>query len=99
MKKAFTGFLCSGVVAFALIIMPAVAAQDCPMTYETFEVAVPHIDLESCPETMAMDGTFCRATVGGDRVHIFSFAETDDQCLRQVKSFDEESFTLTVEPQ
>ncbi len=98
MRGKFTGVVCTGVIALATFTWPAVAVQPCPMTYETFEIAVPHIDLASCPEKDGKGGIFCRATVGGDRVHIFYFSETDDQCLQQVKSFSDESFTLAVTP-
>jgi hypothetical protein len=94
----FTGALCCGAIALAGIAGQALAAQPCPMTYETFEIAVPHIDLTSCPEKDGKGGIFCRATVGGDRVHIFYFSEADDQCLQQVKSFSDESYTLAVTP-
>lgn len=74
----------------------AVAAGSCPMSYQTFETAVPHIDLEACPKGSTHKNAFCRASTGGDQVHIFFFANDDKQCLLEVKSYDEESFSFEL---
>ena len=77
---------------------PAFAEETkCAMTYEQFEFAVPHIDLESCPSDLAADGRFCRAGTATDMVHIFAFEEADSQCLVGVTSLDEDRFTLLIE--
>ena len=96
MKKRFIGLL-----AFLGLVMNvsgelAIASQNCAMTYETFEVAIPHIDMESCPGGDTGKKTFCRASVGADRVHVFYFADEGGECLMLVKSFDEDGFTLSV---
>lgn len=48
------------------------------LTYDQFEVAVPHMDLETCPGSMAADGVFCRATFNHDEIHVFAFHEGGD---------------------
>ncbi|CTQ32423.1 hypothetical protein [Jannaschia rubra] len=57
------------------------------LTYEQFEVAVPHVDLETCPEDLAQDGVFCRGTILHDELHIFVFADEDAQVLRGMQSY------------
>lgn len=79
---------------FVLATFPA-AAQDCPLTYEKFEFAVPHIDLEACPNEMAGDKRFCRATIGGDMLHVYAFAEDGEQCLLGMQSLAEDKFQIT----
>ncbi len=72
------------------------ASPQCPLTYETFESAVPHIDLEECPEPGMADTAFCRVSAGGEQLHLFYFSLKEDQCLLQVRSFDEEDYTLSL---
>ncbi len=96
MKVAVVGLMTCSMFAFVLTDEAAGASQKCSISYETFEVAVPHIDMENCPDGDATKGAFCRASVGGDQVHIFYFAENGDQCLLQVKSFEADEFSLTV---
>lgn len=84
------------VLASITAITSTTAAQHCAITYETFEVAVPHIDLESCPGGKAEKGVFCRAATGGDRLHIFHFSGDGDLCLLRVESLDEDQFSLAV---
>lgn len=85
-------------VACALVasLAPAAAQTKCPMTYETFEFAIPHLDLEKCPADLAREKAFCRATTGNDAVHVFIFAEDGDQCLLGVKSYRGEAYQLNV---
>lgn len=89
-------------LAIALLILtastsitPAVAAA-CPLTYATFEVAIPHIDLETCPDVFDNEAIFCRATIGSDQVHIFAFSTDGDNCLLSVVSFNEGEFSLDL---
>ena len=91
----------SFLAGFALIVgsgVPATAA-DCPMTYAQFEAAVPHVDVEACPKNSLGGKPFCRASAGGDQVHVFFFAEDGDQCLLKLQSFDEDAFELTIKPE
>ncbi|MGR3540905.1 MAG: hypothetical protein ACU0BS_05695 [Hasllibacter sp.] len=73
----------------ALAFPLGLAAQEAiPLSYEAFEFAVPHVDLETCPESLARDGVFCRATLNLDQVHVFAFSEDAGQPLVAVESFD-----------
>ena len=86
--------VCAFVVTRA--VSPSVAAQDCVLKYETFEYAVPHIDLETCPEANMDKTAFCRASVGGEQVHLFYFAKDGEQCLLKVRSFEEGRYSLEL---
>jgi hypothetical protein len=74
----------------------AIAQTSCPLTYATFEFAVPHLDLPACPADLARDGVFCRASTGNDAVHVFVFSQQGEQCLVTVKSYKEGQYQLTV---
>lgn len=80
----------------AALVSPvsALAAATCPMTYETFETAVPHLDAESCPDQNLKDKAFCRISVGGDQAHVFYFASDGEQCLLKVESYDDEDMDI-----
>ncbi|PVA11474.1 hypothetical protein DC366_00380 [Pelagivirga sediminicola] len=73
--------------ALALCAAPLFAAGTAQLTYAQFELAVPHLDLEACPASMAEDGTFCRATLRHDEIHVFSFREDGDQPMTGFQSF------------
>lgn len=96
MKLTGIGLIALSILFVAMTGSTAIASQKCAMTYETFEVAIPHIDLESCPGVDTGKKVFCRASAGGDRVQVFFFSSDGDECLLRVKSFDEDAFTLTV---
>jgi hypothetical protein len=82
----------AAVIATALFAAPALAQPAaCPLPYKVFEFAVAHIDLAACPKS-----AFCRATVGGDAVHVFVFAEDGEQCLRSVSSYETGKFALDI---
>ena len=59
-----------------------------PLTYAIFEASVPHLDLASCPEGLPQTGSFCRAAVLHDMVHVFAFAEDGDSPLVAYAAFD-----------
>lgn len=91
-------------LAIALSLLPILAAAaanahdaPCPLPYMTFEYAVPHLDLDSCPAAFGEGAIFCRASVANDQLHVFAFEETGDQCLIRVVSYYEDDFTLAVE--
>ena len=77
------------------VAAPALAAE-CALNYEQFEVGVPHTDLETCPESMAADGTYCRLSLVAETVTIFAFAEATD-CLVATRVYSDEEFKLTVD--
>ena len=75
----------------------AAAAQEaCPLAYPAFEFAVPHIDLDACPDGLAEGPAFCRASIAGDALHIFVFDDDDAQCLAALVSLDEEAFAINL---
>ena len=86
------------VLGAAALFAPAVAYAKaaCPLTYQTFEFAIPHLDLEACPRSLARDGVFCRATTGNDAVHVFVFSQERDKCLVASKTFAAGEFELTL---
>ncbi len=66
-----------------LVTTPTLADDGAAMTlgYETFEYAVPHVDLAACPGELAAEGRFCRATMHSEELHVFAFAEDGEQPL------------------
>lgn len=57
-------------------------------TYDVFEAAVEHADLEGCPAEFDPEAVFCRITLANDMAHIFVFAYGGDQPLLAVKSYE-----------
>ena len=76
--------------ALTLLAPPLLADDAAPLTYAQFEAAVPHLDLERCPSSMAQAGMFCRATLRHDEIHVFSFREDGEQPMTGFKSFPAE---------
>jgi hypothetical protein len=72
------------------------AQTPCAMTYETFEFAVPHLDLESCPKDLARKGAFCRASAANDAVHVFVFSEEGDRCLLSARSYQVGQYQFAI---
>jgi hypothetical protein len=66
------------------------ADQPQPMTldYATFEAAVAHVDLETCPTSLSGADRFCRATLAHEQVHVFAFSMEGDSPLVGFASFD-----------
>lgn len=69
----------------------SVFADALPLSYEAFEVSIPHFGLEDCPSSMNVDNGFCRATFHSEEVHIFAFSYDGDSPLIGFKSFSAES--------
>ena len=80
---------------FATTATPLFAetASPLPLTYETFEVSIPHVDLENCPDNLAAAEVFCRATLANDQMHVFAFSEKGDSPLVGFASFDVDNLT------
>ena len=87
-------------VCIALTALPfhAAASDDCAMTYETFEHAVPHIDLEECPEPALRESAFCRVSAGGEKFHLFYFDIEGDNCLLNARSIEEDDYAFSLKP-
>ncbi len=79
----------------ASLAAPALA-QDCPLPYSIFEFAVPHVDLEECPGDLGAEDEFCRATLATDHLHVYVFAEDGEQCLREVRSYGDDEFEISI---
>ncbi|AVO36474.1 hypothetical protein [Pukyongiella litopenaei] len=60
--------------------------ENAPMTYELFETAIEHVDLDTCPGEFDGDASFCRMTLASDMAHIFVFSHDGDQPLLAVKT-------------
>lgn len=71
-----------------LTALPAFAT-DAPLalTYEAFETAVPHVDLEACPVDLAAEDRFCRLTTNTDQLNVFVFSTEGDQPLVALQSW------------
>jgi hypothetical protein len=77
-------------LALASLVSTQAAAQSpCVVNYESFEFAIPHLDLAECPKDVARPGAFCRVTTANDSVHVFVFEEKNKQCLLAVKSYSD----------
>ena len=78
-------------IATLLAISPiaALAAEPeaMPLTYETFELSVVHLDLETCPEALLAEGVLCRATLANDEIHVFAFAESGAMPLLAYRAY------------
>ncbi|WP_299934093.1 hypothetical protein [uncultured Pelagimonas sp.] len=57
-------------------------------TYEVFEQAVDHVDLESCPAAFDPEVVFCRMTLASEMANVFVFAFDGDQPLLAIKSYE-----------
>ena len=57
------------------------------LSYEQFEAAVPHIDLDNCPDSLAQENTFCRASILHEQVHVFVFSYDGDSPMVGFGSF------------
>lgn len=66
----------------------ATAAKGIVMDYGTFEMTVPHADLDTCPEEFADQAVFCRLTMAHDQLNIIVFSEDGDQPMIAVKEVD-----------
>ncbi|MGI9413061.1 MAG: hypothetical protein ACR2PM_05295 [Hyphomicrobiales bacterium] len=97
MKVIATGLIAL-LVLVSVWISVAAGAESCPMTYETFESAVAHIDLDECPDAVMRERSFCRVSAGGEKLHLFYFDNDGEQCLLKVESFEEDAFSLTLKP-
>jgi hypothetical protein len=68
----------------------AVADEPTGLTldYATFEAAVPHVDLDTCPPSLSSADRFCRATLAHEQIHVFAFSMEDDSPLVGFASFE-----------
>ena len=81
-------------LALTLAGTPVLAETVPPFLYDQFEAAVPHIDLDTCPPSLAAPGLFCRLTLNGDALHVFAFREDGERPLVALQTYYEDEFTL-----
>lgn len=77
-------------VLLSLALLPAPVLADSaplPLSYQMFEAAVLHVDLELCPADLAGEGRFCRAAMLHDEIHVFAFSEEGDQPMVGFRSW------------
>lgn len=79
-----------------LMVSSAFAAEPLILTYDQFEVSVPHADMEECPASMNVKNAFCRLTLHSESFHIFEFSEEGDQPLLAFKTYEEDQFELEL---
>ena len=72
-------------LGLAALAAPASAQTQCPLTYNDFELAIPHLDLQQGPKDRAKSGVFCRVPTANDSVHVFVFEDKDKRCLRSIR--------------
>jgi len=79
----------------ALLLSPAPLAAE-PYSYADFEASVPHIDLDTCPEsvTEGLDDVFCRVSLNNDALHVYVFESGGMQEFVALHSYYEDEFTL-----
>lgn len=58
------------------------------LTYDVFEQAVDHVDLEGCPAEFDPEKVFCRMTLASEMANVFVFSFEGDQPLLAVKSYE-----------
>lgn len=75
-------------IALGMFVNSAQADESKPLTYEMFEAAVPHIDLETCPADLAQQDTFCRASIHHEEIHVFAFSLEGDSPMVGFKSYE-----------
>ncbi len=77
------------------LVAPAQAQQmDCALSYETYEISVPHNDLDACPDSIGLDNAYCRVSVAAETATIYAFSEETD-CLLASRVFFEDEYDLT----
>lgn len=75
-------------IVLGLTVTNAEAEDAQALTYEMFEAAVPHIDLETCPVDLAQKDTFCRASIHHEEIHVFAFSLDGDSPMVGFKSYE-----------
>ncbi len=89
-------YLIAGAVCTLAGAGAATGQEACPLAYPAFEFAVPHVDLDACPEGLQEGAVFCRASIASDALHVFVFNDDAKQCLVRLVSLDEEAFAINL---
>lgn len=80
MKRTAPPAAAAAAIFAAMAMSNPAFAESAPavLTYENFELAVPHVDLASCPAEFEDGNHFCRATVSHAEMHVFIFSYDGD---------------------
>ncbi len=83
-------------LAFSAILLgsPAIAQEAETFTYQMFETAVMHVNLEECPGELAGEGRFCRMTMHNDAFHVFAFSEDGEQPMIGLQTWYEDEIDM-----
>ena len=92
--KSITKLLGAALAGALPLAAIAADAPSCSLSYDVYEVSVPHTDMEACPTAISAEGAYCRVSVVAEVATIFVFSEEDD-CLIKAESFFEDEFALT----
>ena len=77
-----------------IVAAPAMADDAGLLTYELFETAIAHVNLEECPGDLAGEGHFCRMTMNNDAMHVFAFTEEGEQAMVGIRSYYADEMTF-----
>ncbi len=81
--------------AILSVLASAAIAETCPLSYDQFEVGVPHTDMETCPDSMNAAGSYCRLSVVAEIATVFAFADETD-CIVATKVYFEDDFDVRI---
>ncbi|MCK0097137.1 hypothetical protein MWU60_16290 [Yoonia sp. F2084L] len=79
----------------SLMALPAFAQDACPMSYDVFEIGVPHTDMDACPDSMQVENAFCRLSLVAEVATIFAFSEETD-CIIASQAYFDDQYALTI---
>ncbi len=69
---------------------------ECALSYEVFEAAVPHTDMDECPVSMqAGEDDFCRMSVVAEVATVFVFSY-ESGCLTKTRSYEDDQFSFEI---
>src|SRR5687768_16854917 len=73
---------------------PVSAAKQCYFSYQEFEKAVPHFDIQACPgEALPAEKGFCRVSLDATDVRIYRFSFVDKEpCLDRIEQMSFQQF-------
>lgn len=87
---------CLPICALAPLGAAAQEMEACAFDYEVFEAAVPHNDMDACPEALQAEGAFCRMTLLHEVATVFVFSE-ETTCLERAQSYQHGEYEFEIE--
>lgn len=82
-------------ILVSFLALPAFAQDACPMSYDVFEIGVPHTDMEACPSSMQVENAFCRLSLVAEVATIFAFSE-ETECVIASQAYFDDQYALTI---